>query len=135
MCEVALDDFHVPRLHLARHLDRNAWEESDRIWGKRLKELIPILLDAMERHGHLDHSPEVRSKLLRISSATIEQSLRAAQEKTGQRGRRCRAACSAVRRSILVCAFSEDSSPEFMETDLWLTVFRWRAAASFKRWP
>jgi len=44
------------------------WEASDRICSKRLKELIPILLDAMDRHGHLDLSPQVRSKLLRISS-------------------------------------------------------------------
>ena len=29
------------------------WEAADRICGKRLKEAIPTLLDAMERHGHL----------------------------------------------------------------------------------
>jgi hypothetical protein len=29
------------------------WEASDRICGKRLKPLVPVLLDAMERHGHL----------------------------------------------------------------------------------
>jgi hypothetical protein len=95
------------------------WEASDRICSKRLKELIPILLDAMDRHGHLDLSPEVRSKLLRISSATIDRALRAARKKTGQRGRR-RAATSAVRRSIPVQTFSdwEDPSPGFMEADL-----------------
>ena len=30
------------------------WEAADRICGKRLKELLPTLLDAMGRHGHLD---------------------------------------------------------------------------------
>jgi hypothetical protein len=30
------------------------WEAADRVCGKRLKALIPTLLDAMERHGHLD---------------------------------------------------------------------------------
>ncbi|CAH2394393.1 hypothetical protein MES4922_10306 [Mesorhizobium ventifaucium] len=29
------------------------WEASDRICGKRLKMLIPILVEAMDRHGHL----------------------------------------------------------------------------------
>ena len=29
------------------------WEASDRICGKRLKALIPTLVEAMERHGHL----------------------------------------------------------------------------------
>jgi hypothetical protein len=30
------------------------WEAADRVCGKRLKALIPMLVDAMERHGHLD---------------------------------------------------------------------------------
>jgi hypothetical protein len=30
------------------------WEAADRICGKRLKALIPMLVDTMERHGHLD---------------------------------------------------------------------------------
>ena len=30
------------------------WEASDRLCGKRLRPLVPILLEAMERHGHLD---------------------------------------------------------------------------------
>lgn len=38
--------------------ERNAlillWEASDRVCGKRLKALLPILLEAMERHGHFD---------------------------------------------------------------------------------
>ena len=37
------------------------WEASDRICGKRLRPLLPILVEAMERHGHLDLVPEVRA--------------------------------------------------------------------------
>ena len=37
------------------------WEASDRICGKRLKPLIPTLVEAMERHGHLQLVPEVRT--------------------------------------------------------------------------
>jgi len=29
------------------------WEASDRICGKRLKPLLPVLVPALERHGHL----------------------------------------------------------------------------------
>ena len=44
------------------------WEASDRICGKRLRPLLPILVEAMEQHGHLQLVPEVRSRLLRASS-------------------------------------------------------------------
>jgi len=35
------------------------WEASDRVCGKRLRPLVPLLIDAMERHGHLQLAPEV----------------------------------------------------------------------------
>lgn len=47
------------------------WEASDRICGKRLKTLIPILVEAMERHGHLHLTAEIRTRLLAMSAATI----------------------------------------------------------------
>jgi hypothetical protein len=56
------------------------WQASDRICGKRLKALVPVLLDAMERYGHLD--PQVRTGLLSMSAATIDRALRAVREKT-----------------------------------------------------
>lgn len=38
--------------------ERNAlillWEASDRVCGKRLKALLPVLVEAMERHGHFN---------------------------------------------------------------------------------
>ena len=40
------------------------WEASDRICGKRLRPLLPVLVEAMERHGHLRLAPEVRISLL-----------------------------------------------------------------------
>ncbi len=48
------------------------WEASDRICGKRLKAIIPELLAAMERYGHLSLDPEVRKRVLRVSAATID---------------------------------------------------------------
>lgn len=43
------------------------WEAADRLCGKRLKALIPMLVDAMERHGHLSLDPAVKDKLLSVS--------------------------------------------------------------------
>src|SRR5271167_2321673 len=48
------------------------WEASDRICGKRLCPLVPILIEAMQRHGHLQLVPEVRAHLLTMSAATID---------------------------------------------------------------
>ena len=33
------------------------WEASDRVCGKRLRPLLPVLVGAMERHGHLQLAP------------------------------------------------------------------------------
>src|SRR5258708_340314 len=51
------------------------WEAADRIWGKRLKALLPVLIESMERHGHLELDPLVRSRLLAISAATMDRLL------------------------------------------------------------
>ena len=40
------------------------------IFGKRLKPSIPILVDAMKRHYHLELEPVVDARLLQISTAT-----------------------------------------------------------------
>ena len=54
------------------------WEAADRVCGKRLKALIPILVDAMARHGHLDLDPVIKTKVLQASAATIDRVLAAA---------------------------------------------------------
>ena len=41
------------------------WEAADRVCGKRRKALIPMLVDAMERHGHLDLDPVIKTKAKR----------------------------------------------------------------------
>jgi hypothetical protein len=48
------------------------WEAADRVCGKRLKALIPMLVAAMERHGHLDLDPVIKTKVLQVSAATME---------------------------------------------------------------
>src|SRR5450756_649849 len=62
------------------------WEASDRICGKRLKAVLPILVEAMERNGHLDLDSEIRSRLLQMSASTIDRVL--AQVRQQAKGRR-----------------------------------------------
>src|SRR5437588_10720665 len=60
-----------------------AWAACDRICGKRLRPLLPTMVEAMERHGHLQLVPEVRARLLAISAATIDRALRDVRQQAG----------------------------------------------------
>ena len=96
------------------------WEASDRICGKRLKPLMPVLIEAMERHGHLQLHAEVRTRLLSMSAATIDRALREVKEQAGGRKRRRVAPSSAIRRRVPVRTFADwhDPPPGFVEADL-----------------
>src|SRR5271168_5358813 len=95
------------------------WEASDRVCGKRLQPLVPILIEAMERHGHLRLTPEVRAGLLAMSAATIDRALREVRE-PGGRKRRHAPPSAAIRRSVAVRTFDgwENPLPGFVEADL-----------------
>jgi hypothetical protein len=95
------------------------WEASDRVCGKRLKPLLPILLPALERHGHISLGSAVRQHLLAVSAATIDRMLSGARASTG--GRRARAKTTlAVRRRVPVRTFADwhEPAPGFVEADL-----------------
>ncbi len=96
------------------------WEASDRVCGKRLRPLVPILVEAMERHGHLRLAQEVRISLLAMSAATIDRALRDVRRHAGGATRRKAAPSSAVRRSVPVRTFDgwDDPPPGFVEADL-----------------
>ena len=96
------------------------WEAADRICGKRLRELIPVLIEAMERHGHLRLDPVVRSRLLDVSAATIDRLLRPEREATGGLRHRRWGMGSAVRQSVPVRTFADwgDPPPGYCECDL-----------------
>jgi hypothetical protein len=64
------------------------WEASDRVCGKRLRPLLPVLVEAMERHGHLQLAPEVRTGMLAMSAATIDRALREVKAPAGGKKRR-----------------------------------------------
>lgn len=65
-----------------------AWEAADRICGKRLKAILPSLVEAMERHGHLALAPRIRERVLSVSAATIDRILAPVRNEAGRRKRR-----------------------------------------------
>jgi hypothetical protein len=96
------------------------WEASDRICGKRLRPLVPVLVEAMERHGHLHLAPAVRISLMAMSAATIDRSLRDVRRHAGRSSRRKTPPSAAIRRSVPVRTFDgwDNPSPGFVEADL-----------------
>lgn len=96
------------------------WEAGDRICGKRLKPLIPVLISAMERHGHLQLDPGVKTGLLQISSATIDRALSDTRAQIDGKRRRRVGVGAAIRRSIPVRTFADwrDPPPGFFEVDM-----------------
>ena len=74
----------------------------------------------MERHGHLQLDPVVRSRLLDVSAATIDRLLSPEREATGRMRRRRWGAGSTVRQSVPVRTFADwgDPPPGYFECDL-----------------
>lgn len=94
------------------------WEAADRICGKRLKAVLPALVDAMERHGHLTLGDELRALLFSISASTIDRALAPQRAATGNRRRR--RSSGLVRSQVPVRTFADwdDPPPGFVEVDL-----------------
>ena len=113
----------APRSRLYDEAVRSAltilWEAADRICGKRLKEAIPTLVDAMERYGHLQLEGEVRGRLLAMSAATMDRLLKPIRE-AGKQQRRRSGINTPLRRSIAVRTFNDwnDPPPGFFEMDM-----------------
>ena len=95
------------------------WEAADRICGKRLRQVIAGLIDAMERHGHLKLDPAVRESLLTMSAATMDRLLTTIRD-TAKQGRRRTMINTALRKSIAIRTFGDwnDPSPGFFEMDM-----------------
>ena len=93
------------------------WEAADRICGKRLKAVIPSLLEAMEKHGHLDLAPGVRERVLAASAATIDRLLKPVRGLAGSRRKRRRA--SNLSKKVRVRTFADwhDPIPGYLEID------------------
>ena len=96
------------------------WEAADRICGKRLKALIPTLVAAMEKHGHLQLAAGIRERLLQMSAATIDRLLTEPRERVTGTRRRKGVGATVLRRSIPIRTFGDwnDPEPGYMESDL-----------------
>jgi len=94
------------------------WEASDRVCGKRLKALLPILVPALERNGHLNLDEVIRPKILSMSAATVDRMLRMPRKVTHTR--RVPRATSEPRRRIKMRTFADwhEPPPGSMEMDL-----------------
>lgn len=94
------------------------WEAADRICGKRLKAILPDLVDAMERHGHLHLDPEVRRCLAQASAATLDRLL-VPIRKEAKPHRKNRRRPNGARNVIQVRTFSDwnDPPPGYLEID------------------
>ena len=92
------------------------WEAADRICGKRLRAALPHLVESMERHGHLD--PEVRTRLLIASAATLDRLLKPIRPTAGSRRRRRRRQSMSNRVPVRTYNDWDRPPPDFLEIDL-----------------
>lgn len=94
------------------------WEASDRICSKRLRVMLPVLVEAMERHGHVTLEPTIRSGVLAMSAATIDRRLEPFRE--GAKRRRRAPPSAAVKAAVPIRTFTDwdNPAPGFFEADL-----------------
>lgn len=111
------------------------WEAADRICGKRLKALLPQLVEAMERHKHLQLESEVRTQLLAMSAATIDRQLCSVKEQA-YGGRKKRTALNRVRKMVPVRTFADwgEARPGYLEVDFVTHCGGELRAVSCTRW-
>lgn len=96
------------------------WMIMDCICGKRLKPFLSEIIPILEKHREIKLSKEVRGKLLKVSSATIDRLL-AEEKKTLSAGSRSHTKPGTLLKSqIPIRTFSEwdDARPGFVEIDL-----------------
>lgn len=96
------------------------WMIMDCICGKRLQPILREIIPILEKHREIKLSKEVREKLLKISSATIDRLL-AEEKKTLSAGSRSHTKPGTLLKSqIPIRTFNEwdDAKPGFVEIDL-----------------
>lgn len=95
------------------------WEAGDRICGKRLKALLPILIESMERHAHLKLEEPLKAKLRCVSAASIDRILYATREAAYGGHKRRSGISSAIRRAVPIRTFADwkDPAPGYFEVD------------------
>lgn len=99
---------------------RKLWIVADGICGQRLKPFIPELIKALERNGELKVEKQVREKLCRIGSATIDRMLKATRKSYQLKGRSTTKPGTLLKHQIPIRTFADwdDKRPGFFEADL-----------------
>jgi hypothetical protein len=99
---------------------RLVWAVLDGPSGKRLAPFMAEIVEALERCGELEVTPEVRSKLLAISSATINRMLAPDRARLKIKGRSGTKPGSMLKRQIPIRTFAQwnEDRPGFCEVDL-----------------
>ena len=97
-----------------------AWAAANGIGTKRLIPFLPKLVPALERHGHLTLTDDIRSQLLTLSPATADRLLQRIRAKGQPRGIATTKAGTLLKRQIPVRTFADwdDTAPGFVEADL-----------------
>lgn len=93
------------------------WEAADRICGKRLKAVLPSLVEAMERHRHLTLDPTVRALVLAASPATIDRLLTPVRTTASRRRKHKSATKPSQQVPIRTFADWKEPEPGFLEID------------------
>ena len=96
------------------------WQVGDRMCGKLLAAVIPDLLGALERHGELKVTPEVRRLLLTVSPSTIDRLLRRQRLPRLRQPRRQSPATTTLKGQIPIRTWSEwkGAQPGSLQADL-----------------
>ena len=96
-----------------------AWNAANRICAKRLIPFLPTLLEALERHEHLQITEECRKQLLSMSAATADRLL-SSRRKLGRRSISTTRAGTLLKQQIPIRTFQEwnETRPGFLEADL-----------------
>lgn len=96
-----------------------AWTAANHICAKRLIPFLPTLLDALERHGHVNLSQEHREQLLTMSGSTADRFLRT-QPKPQPHGLSCTKSGIPLKHQIPIRTYREwnEGQPGFLEADL-----------------
>ena len=75
--------------------------------GKRLAPFMGDVVEALERHGELEVHPQVRAKLLAMSSATIDRALAPERRRLQVKGRQGTKPGSILKRQIPIRTFAQ----------------------------
>lgn len=102
-----------------RHVLIKVWNTANQVCSKRFVPFIPDLVAAMERHGHLRISDDIRSKLMTVSAATVDRILQPERSRQVQ-GLSQTKAGALLKSKIQVRTFADwnDVVPWFYEVDL-----------------